>query len=325
MQAVVFRNPGDPSVLELADVPQPEPGPQELLVRNFATALNRADLLQRRGLYPPPHGASDILGLEFAGEVAEVGTSVGGFTRGDRVFGLVAGGAYAEFLTVDHRLAVPIPDNLSFDAAAAVPEAFLVANDAMFDLGRLQRGDSVLVHAAASGVGTAVLQLAKARDIRAVATAGTPKKIARCLELGAVRAVHYRDEDFVAAAREATEGAGVHAVIDLVGASHFERNLRSLRTLGRLVVVGLVGGHKVEADLGVLLRKRLTVIGTVLRGRSLEEKIAVTGSFVQNVLPLLQDGTVQPVVDCVFPLEDVRQAHERMEANLNTGKIILRM
>ena len=325
MRAVVFRKSGGPEVLELVDVPTPVPGPGELLVRNFATALNRADLLQRRGLYPPPAGASDILGLEFAGEVASVGDGVTDVARGDRVFGLTSGGGYGEFLTVHQGLAVPIPDNLSYDAAAAVPEAFFVAHDAMFTLGELRNGDAAVVHAAASGVGTAALQLGRARGLKLVATAGSAEKLARCLELGAARAVSYHDADFSAAVQELTDGDGAHAIIDLVGARHWEANLASLRPCGRLVVVGLVSGHRVDLDLSLLLRRRLAVIGTVMRGRSLEEKIAVTDRCRREVLPLLEDGTLEPVIDRVLPIEEVRAAHERMEANRNVGKIVLRL
>jgi putative PIG3 family NAD(P)H quinone oxidoreductase len=325
MRAVLFRKPGGPEVLEVAEVPRPEPAPGEILVRNFATALNRADLLQRRGLYPPPPGASEILGLEFAGEVAAIGAGARAFRRGDRVFGLVAGGAYAEFLTVDERLGAPIPDSFSYDAAAAVPEAFLVAEDALFRLAGLARGDSVLIHAGASGVGTAAIQLAAARGVAVVATAGSAEKVARLKELGAARAVDYREDDFSLAVAEATGGRGVSAAIDLVGARHWPGTLHSLAAGGRLVVVGLVGGARVDLDLGLLLRKRLQVIGTTMRGRSLEEKAEVMERFRREVLPLLEAGRVKPVIDRVFPLEEARAAHERMEANRNIGKIILRL
>jgi putative PIG3 family NAD(P)H quinone oxidoreductase len=325
MRAVVVREPGGVEALEVVEMPRPQPAAGELLVRNFATALNRADLLQRRGLYPPPPGAPEIPGLEFAGEVAAVGEEVEGFRRGDGVFGLLAGGGYAEFLTVDQRLAVPLPETLSFDAAAAIPEAFYVAQEALFDFGKLRPGDAVLVHAGASGVGTAAIQLARARGVTSLATVGTDEKAARCLELGADRAVNYRRADFREALRDLTDGRGVDAILDLVGSRHWGANLESLKARGRLVVVGLVSGQQVALDLGLLLRKRIEVIGTVMRGRSLQEKIAVTQKFTEEVLPLLVAGTVKPVLDRVFPLEEVRQAHEHMEANRNVGKIVLRM
>jgi len=325
MRAVVCRKPGGVEVLEIVDIPRPQPGATDLLVRNFATALNRADLLQRRGLYPPPPGDSEVLGLEFAGEVAETGGDVRGFKRGDRVFGLVGGGGYGEFLTVHHGMAVPIPDNFSYEVAAAVPEAFYTANESLFTLGRLEGNEVALVHAAASGVGTAAVQLAAACGATVIATAGTAEKVEEARRLGATRAVNYREEDFVAVVKSLTSGKGVHIILDLVGAKYWERNLSCLQEGGRLLVVGFVGGARVNADLGVILRKRIAVIGTALRSRSVADKIAITQRFVDNVLPLLKRSEVKPVVDSVFPLEDVRAAHERMEANKNTGKIILRL
>ena len=320
-------------MLELVDAPDPEPGPGQLLVRVFATALNRADLLQRRGLYPPPPGEPDILGLEFAGEIARVGDGVEEFARGDRVFGLCGGGAYADFLVVDQRMAVPIPDTLSFDAAAAVPEAFFTAHEALFVLAGLRGGESALVHAGASGVGTAAIQLARRCGARVFTTAGSEAKLARCRDLGAERAIAYRDEDFAAVVTEIADGsgsapsgvAGVDVILDPVGASYWDRNIRSLRPGGRLVLIGLLGGRQVEVDLARLLMHRISVLSTVLRSRSLEEKIALTDRFRADVLPALEAGELVPVIDSVLPIEDVRDAHEHMEANANIGKIILRL
>jgi putative PIG3 family NAD(P)H quinone oxidoreductase len=325
MRAVLVKQPGGVEALELCELPQPRPGPREVLVRNFATALNRADLLQRRGLYPPPPGDSEVLGLEFAGEVAECGSDAKLYRRGDRVFGLTGGGGYGEFLCADERLAVPIPDNLSYDAAAAVPEVFYTAHETLFTLGGLAAGQCLLVHAGASGVGTAAIQLARAAGARTFATAGSPEKLRLCVELGAERALNYREGDFAPAVLELTGNRGVDVVLDLVGAKYWEQNLRSLRDGGRLLVVGLLGGAKVTADLWLLLRRRLHVIGSALRGRSLEDKIALTRRFREQVLPLIERGEVRPVIDRVFPLDEVRQAHERMEANLNLGKIVLRL
>ena len=325
MRCVTVREPGGPEVLEIADVLEPAAGRGQLLVRNFAAGLNRADLLQRRGLYPPPAGESDILGLEFAGEVAAAGDGVEGFTRGDRVFGLCAGGAYADFLVVDARLAVEIPSNMSYESAAAVPEAFYTAEDALFSLGRLEEGQVVLVHAGASGVGTAAIQLATAAGARVIATAGTAEKTAACRELGAVAAVNYREGDFADVVAEETGGKGVDLVLDLVGACYWDRNIASLATGGCLVLLGLVGWMKAEVDLAAVLKRRLRIIGSVMRSRSIEEKAAVTGRFRERTLPLLESGGLKAVVDTILPIEDVRQAHERMEENLNTGKIILRL
>jgi putative PIG3 family NAD(P)H quinone oxidoreductase len=318
------KEPGGPDVLEIVDLPEPGPGTGQLLVRNFAAGLNRADLLQRRGLYPPPAGESDILGLEFAGEVAAVGEGVEGFSRGDRVFGLCGGGAYAEFLVVDARLAVSIPSNMSYESAAAAPEAFYTAEDGLFSLGGLKEGQTVLVHAGASGVGTAAIQLAVAAGARVIATAGTAEKAAACEELGA-DGVNYREKDFAEAVAGLTAGEGVDLVLDLVGASYWDRNIASLRSGGRMVLLGLLGGASAEVNLGAVLSKRLSIIGSVMRSRSTEEKAEVTARFRERTLPLLESGELKTVVDSILPLEDVRQAHERMEENLNTGKIILRL
>lgn len=325
MKAVHCREPGGAEVLEIVEIPRPTIAPSHVLVRNFATALNRADILQRRGLYPPPPGDSDILGLEFAGEVAEVGSSVRELKVGDRVFGLTGSGGYAEFLPVHEALCLPIPDNLPYDLAAAVPEAFYTAHDAIFTLGKLQAGETLLVHAGASGVGTAAIQLGCAFGAQVFATAGSAEKVKLCTELGAVKAVNYREEDFAAALLQSMDAPIVDVVLDLVGASHWEGNLRCLRLHGRLLVVGLLAGTKVEVDLGVILRKRLRVLGTTLRSRTLAEKVAVTRAFAADALSRLAAGELRPILDRVYPLEEVSQAHERMEQNLNLGKIVLRM
>ena len=306
-------------------MPDLAPGPNDLLVRNFATALNRADTLQRRGLYPPPEGESEILGLEFAGEVASVGKDVREFRRGDRVFGLIGGGGYADQVVVDRRMAVPIPDNLSYDAAAAVPEVFYTAQENLFTLGGLRRGQRVLIHAGASGVGTASIQLARTAGASILTTAGSTEKLECCTSLGAERAINYREEDFEEVVREETDGEGVDVILDLVGAKYWERNLRCLRPGGRLLVVGLVGGVEVAADLSHILRRRIQVIGSAMRGRSFDDKVAITRRFCDDVLPLLEKGELRPVLDRVYALEEVREAHERMEQNLNTGKIVLRL
>ena len=325
MKAVICRQSGGVEVLEIAEIPAPEPGPDEILVRNFATALNRADLLQRRGLYPPPPGESAILGLEFAGEVAGVGNSVEGYSIGDRVFGLVGGGAYAEFLAVNRGLVVAIPDHLSYDAAAAIPEAFYTAQEALFELGALRVGQTLLVHAGASGVGTAAIQLARFIGATVIATAGSAEKARMCEELGATRAVNYREEDFAEVVRDLSSGVGVDVVLDLVGAKYWDRNLESLRVGGRYLVIGLVGGSKVHVDLGTVLKRRLQILGSAMRGRSLEAKIVITARFVSELLPQFEAGALRPVLDRIFPLDEVRAAHGRMEANLNLGKIVLRL
>lgn len=324
MKAVTCRQPGGVDVLEIVDLPVPEPAPGEVLVRNFATALNRADLLQRRGLYPPPPGASDILGLEFAGEVARAGSAAGELSVGDRVFGLVGGGAYAEYLAVPKELLVAIPDRLSYDAAAAVPEAFFTAQETLCELASLEANQTVLIHAGASGVGSAAIQLARLIGAAVIATAGSAEKVKLCEELGATRAVNYREEHFLDAVREVSpEGADV--LLDLVGAGNWERNLKSLREGGKYLVVGLVSGSRVEVDLGVILKRRLQILGTAMRGRPLAEKVAITRRFARDLLPRFESGELRPVLDRVFTLDEVRAAHDRMEANLNRGKIVLRL
>jgi NADPH:quinone reductase-like Zn-dependent oxidoreductase len=297
MRCVNVKEPGGPDVLEIVDLPKPGPDAGQLLVRNFSAGLNRADLLQRRGLYPPPAGESDILGLEFTGEVAAVGES----------------------------LAVSIPSNMSYESAAAAPEAFYTAEDGLFSLGGLEEGQTVLVHAGASGVGTAAIQLATAAGARVIATAGTAEKAATCEELGAAAGVNYRERDFAEAVVGLTGAEGVDLVLDLVGASYWDRNIDCLRVGGRMVLLGLLGGARAEVNLGAVLSKRLSIIGSVLRGRSVEEKAEVTARFRERTLPLLESGELKTVVDSILPFEDVRQAHERMEENLNTGKIILRL
>jgi putative PIG3 family NAD(P)H quinone oxidoreductase len=323
MRAITFTTPGGPEVLQLTEVPDPTPRPEQLLVRVRATALNRADTLQRRGQYPPPLGESDILGLELAGEVQAVGTMTQGFRVGDRVFGLVGGGGYAEKAVIDYRMAMPIPASWSFVEAAAVPEVFFTANETLFTLGQLAPGETVLIHAGASGVGTAGIQMARYIGARVFATAGTPEKVERITALGAEVGINYRTEDFAARVRELTTRAGVELIQDFIGAAYWQRNLQCLKVGGRLVLVGLMGGAKVEADLGLILRQRLHIIGSVLRSQSLESKIAITQRFRERWLPLLTQGHIRPIIDTSFPLAEAAAAHKYMEDNRNVGKIML--
>ncbi len=325
MLAVRIREPGGVEALELVEVPAPRIRPDQILVRNYATALNRDDLLQRRGAYPAPPGESAIPGLEFAGEVAEVGARVRGFRIGDRVFGLVGGGACAEFVAVDPALALPISDRMSFEAAAAIPEAFSTANESLFTVAGLKRGEVVLIHAGASGVGSAAIQLARARGAKVLATVGSQGKADRCRELGASVVVRDREEDFAEFALAETDGRGVDVILDLVGATYWDRNLESIAPGGRWILVGLMGGSRVAVDLSRLLAKRLRIAGVSLRFLPLEEKAAAVERLRRDVLPLLERGEVQPVIDSVWPIEEVREAHARMEANLNVGKIVLRL
>jgi putative PIG3 family NAD(P)H quinone oxidoreductase len=322
MRAIVVSSPGGPEVLQVAELPAPVPGEREVVIDVRATALNRADLLQRRGLYPPPPGASNVLGLECAGVVSALGSGTTAAQVGDRVMALLPGGGYAERVVVHEQLLLPVPPTFSFEQAAAVPEAFLTANEALFSLGATLPGQWVLVHAAASGVGTAAVQLARAVGARVIATTSAAK-VARVQALGPERVVARDDEDFVAVARELTGGRGVDVIVDLVGAAYFAKHAECLAPLGRHVVVGLVGGAKAEIDLGRLLARRHALLGLVMRTRSVPEKIAVVERFRRQWLHRLVDGTLAPVVDRVFSLEQAALAHARMEANENFGKIVL--
>jgi len=323
MQAITMSAPGGPEVLRLTTVPDPTPAAEQILVRVRATALNRADVMQRMGQYPPPPGESSILGLELAGEVEAVGAAVNDIAPGDRVFGLVGSGGYAEKAVIDARMAMPIPSGWSFAQAAAVPEVFFTAQETLFTLGGLQEGETVLIHAAASGVGTAGIQMARETGARIFVTAGSAEKIQRCIELGATSWCNYKAQDFAEWVKEVTKGQGVYVIEDFIGAAYWERNLRSLKTGGRLVLVGLMGGVKIEANLGLLMTKRLQIFGSVLRSRPLADKIAITRSFRSKWLPLLAAGRIKPIVDRVFPLAQVADAHRYMEENRNFGKIIL--
>ena len=324
MRAAVITEPGGPEVLKIMEVDDPIPGPEDVLIDVKATALNRADMLQRQGGYPAPPGSpSDIPGLEFAGIVLEAGERVMGMAKGDRVCGLLGGGGYASRTVTHHRMAIPIPDGWDFVQAAATPEVFFTAYDALFNRGNLQMGERVLVHAAGSGVGTAAIQLAHHAGAFVFGTAGSAKKLAGAAELGLDVGINYHDQDFAAVIKEHTAGAGVDVLIDFIGGPYWDQNIASMAILGRLVEVGLMGGGRVEVDLGQLMAKRLQVTGTGLRSRSIEEKLAVTAQFKRHVLPHLASGSIKPVVDRTFPLEEAAEAHRYMETNANFGKIVL--
>jgi putative PIG3 family NAD(P)H quinone oxidoreductase len=307
----------------LTTVADPTPTAEQILVRVRATALNRADTLQRAGNYPPPPGESDILGLELAGEVEAVGSGVTGIKPGDRVCALVGSGGYAEKAVFDARMAIPIPAGWSFVQAAAVPEVFFTAQETMFTLGNLKAGETVLIHAAASGVGTAGIQMARETGAKILVTAGSAEKIERCLELGASAGCNYKEQDFANWVKEVTNGQGVDLIEDFIGAAYWSKNLQSLKIGGRLVLVGLMGGVKVDTNLQLIMAKRLQIFGSVLRARSLAEKIDITQRFKQNWLPLLTSGRIKPIVDRVFPLAQAADAHRYMEENRNFGKIVL--
>ncbi|MDB4950720.1 MAG: putative quinone oxidoreductase, family [Gemmatimonadetes bacterium] len=324
MRAIVITRPGGPEVLSLEDRPVPDPGPGEIRVRVHASALNRADLLQRRGAYPAPPGvAADVPGLEYAGEVDAVGEGAGLWAVGNRVMGIVGGGGHAEYLVVHEREAIRIPQNLSIEEAAAIPEAFLTAYDALFPQLDVTMGERVLVHAVGSGVGTAAAQLLRAAGAMVIGTSRTAAKLERAAELGVEVGIDTSREDLAEVVNQATYGSGVHAVLDLVGGKLMEASLRVLAMRGRLIVVGTTAGSKAEIDLGLVLRRRIHIIGTVLRTRPLEEKIALARDFSKTVLPLLSSGRVKPVVDSSFHFTDVAEAHRRMESNGTFGKIVL--
>lgn len=323
MRAVLVEAPGGADQLRLGEAPRPEPGAGELRVRVRATALNRADLLQRQGQYPPPPGASEILGLEAAGVIEAVGEGVDAGRVGARVMALLPGGGYAEYVTVPARMAMPIPENLTFEEAAAVPEVFLTAYQALHWLGAVEAGQRVLVHAGASGVGTAAIQLARAAGATVYVTASAPKHDA-CLALGAEAAIDYRTEDFAERIADLTGGAGVHVILDFIGASYFEQNITALGTDGRLVLLAMMGGTTVdEVNLAHLFRKRIHLITTTLRSRSVAYKIRLTEAFAVDALPRFQTGALHPVIDSVRDWTEVREAHRHMEANRNVGKIVL--
>ena len=326
MKAVYIKEFGGAENLEIREVEDPPPPKNsEVVVRVRAAALNRADLLQRKGLYPAPSGFSErILGLEFAGEVAEIGANVKNFKIGERVFGITAGGAQAELTTTDESVLAHIPENLSLTEAAAVPEAFITAHDAIFTNGNLSAGETLLIHAVGSGVGLAALQLAKARNIRVCGTSRTADKLEKCREFGLDEAILANDAaDLAAVIKEKTNGAGVDVILDLVGAKYFAANVESLALKGRIVFVGTTGGAQTELNISRIMAKRATLIGTVLRSRPTAEKAAATQRFVREVLPLLTDRCIKPNVDKVFKAAEVRQAHEYLESNDSFGKVIL--
>jgi putative PIG3 family NAD(P)H quinone oxidoreductase len=329
MKAVWIREFGGAENLEVREIADlPAPAADRVLIRVKAAALNRADLLQRRGLYPAPKGfPQEIPGLEFAGEIAAIGDAVENLKVGQRVFGITAGAAQAEFVSAPENTLLEIPANLNFTEAAAVPEAFITAHDALFTQGELTIGERVGIHAVGSGVGLAAVQLARAAGAQTMGTARTESKLDAAQEFGLDEGVLVSEDSqaFVAAVCEWTRDAGIHIILDLVGASLFQANLEALAPRGRLLLVGSLGGSRAEMDWGLVMRKRLRLMGTVLRARSREEKARAVRLFAAQVVPLLERQTVRPVIDSVFDLTDVWRAHERMESNESFGKIVLRI
>lgn len=323
MKAIVITKPGDSGVLEERDVETLAPGPNEIRVRVRASALNRADVSQRRGSYPAPPGVpADIPGLEYSGEVESIGENVTRWKIGDGVMGLVGGGAHAELVCTHEREAMRIPQRLSFEDAAALPEAFMTAYDAIFAQLGLQVGQRLLIHAAGSGVGTAAIQLAKRAGLFTIGTSRSASKLERATPLGLDASVVAAGDDWPELVLELFP-MGVDAVLDLVGASYLAGNMKVLVSRGRIMQVGLTGGRQTEIQLGLLMQKRLALIGTVLRSRTSEEKIALAEEFADRVLPSFEDGSLVPVIHCVIPFSEVRRAHDLMESNDTFGKIVL--
>lgn len=324
MRAVVITRPGGPEVLEVHDVEMPEPVADYVRVRIHAAGLNRADLLQRAGGYPAPPGSpANIPGLEFAGEVDAVGPLVRMWKPGQRVMGLAGGGGQAEYIVIHEGLLVEIPENLDYVQAAGIPEVFITAYDALFTQGRVEMGERVLIHSAGSGVGTAAIQLAHVAGAITFGTSRSPHKLKRAKSLGLD--VGLSDQNFAMEISRLTDSAGVHVVIDLVGAPYLAQNLDALALWGRLVVISIMGGAQANLNLGLIMSKRLSIRGSTLRTRTLEEKLEATRRFAKHVLPLLANGKVKPIIEQVFPLEGIIKAHVAMGENRNFGKLIVSM
>ena len=325
MKAIVFDAPGNEDVLRIGEAPPPLLGPEDIRIDVRATAVNRADLLQRQGMYPPPPSASPILGLECAGEVIEVGSGAAGWRVGDRAMALLAGGGYAQEAVVHHGSAMHVPPAMSFEEAGAFPEVFLTAFLNLFVLGEIKPDGAALVHGGGSGVGTASIILLREAGVRCLITAGSDEKCRRCRELGAGVAINYRAGDFAAQVREATGGRGVNVVLDSIGGKYLASNLDCLAVDGRLVIIGLIGGAKAEISLAALLLRRLRVIGSTLRARPAQDKAEIVSQFVQRFGAALNAGRITPVIDRVLPLEQAAEAHRVVQSSVHFGKVVLRV
>jgi NADPH2:quinone reductase len=323
MICIEIAEPGGPEVLRAVERPDPTPAPGEVLIQVAAAGVNRPDVMQRRGAYPPPPGASDIPGLEVAGTIAALGSGVEQWHVGDRVCALLAGGGYASMCVAPAPQCLPVPATLDLEAAAAIPETFFTVWTNVFDRGHLEAGESALFHGGSSGIGTTAIQLAKARGATVFVTAGSDEKCRACEALGATRAINYRSEDFVAAVRDLTSGRGVDLVLDIMGGSYLQRNLSALATDGRLVQIGLMGGESASIDLRRVLGRRLTITGSTLRPRTVQEKGEIAAALLQQVWPLLERGVVRPIIHRTFPLVEAAAAHRLMESSEHIGKIVL--
>ena len=325
MKAIVVDTPGAEDVLKIGEAPSPILGPEDIRIRVRATAVNRADLLQRQGMYPPPPGTSPIIGLECAGDVVEVGRAVRGWNVGERAMALLPGGGYAEEAVVHYGSAMHVPAALSFEEAGALPEVFLTSFLNIFMLGEIPAGGAALVHGGGSGVGTAAITLLKAAGMRALVTAGSDEKCQRCRAHGADVAINYRASDFAPQVREATGGTGVNVVLDSIGGKYLAANLECLALDGRLVIIGLIGGAKADINLAMLLLRRLQVIGSTLRTRSAADKAAIVSQFVERFGDALNAGRIKPVIDRVLPLEQAAEAHRVVQSSVHFGKVVLRV
>jgi putative PIG3 family NAD(P)H quinone oxidoreductase len=323
MTAIEIREPGEPDVLVPVERPRPVAATGEVLIKVAAAGVNRPDVMQRRGKYPPPPGASDIPGLEIAGTIETIGPDVTGWRVGDAVCALVSGGGYAEYCVAPSPQCLPLPRGFEMTAAAAIPETFFTVWTNVFERGRLEAGESILIHGGSSGIGTTAIQLARARGARVFATAGSPAKCAACERIGAEHAIDYHQADFVAAVRALTGGRGVDVVLDMVGGDYFPRNIESLAMEGRLVEIATQRGAKAEINIMTIMQRRLTITGSTLRPRSVAEKGAVAAAVHQHVWPLLESGAVKPIVYATFPLQRASEAHRVMEAGEHIGKLVL--
>ncbi len=323
MRAIEIKEAGGPEMLVMVERPTPEPGANEVLVHVAAAGVNRPDVLQRKGMYPPPPGASDLPGLEVSGTIARVGPGVTTWRQGDQVCGLVSGGGYAEYCIVPAPQCLPLPRGVDLVHAAAIPETTFTVWTNVFERGRLAAGESILIHGGSSGIGTTAIQLAKARGAQVFATAGSADKCRACEQLGAERAFNYRDTDFVAAVKEATNGRGVDVILDMVGGDYLQRNVEALAIEGRLVMIGRQRGMKSELDIMPILRKRLTLTGSTLRTRSVAEKGALAAAVHEHVWPLFAAGRVRVIVHQTFPLAQASDAHRLMEESSHIGKLVL--
>jgi putative PIG3 family NAD(P)H quinone oxidoreductase len=323
MRAVIITEPGGPEVLQWEEVPDPVPGPGEVLIDVAAAGVNRADLLQRQGLYPPPPGAPHYPGMEVSGRIESVGDGVTGWQPGDEVCALMAGGGYAEKVAVPAGQVLPIPTGLTVKDAAALPETTCTVYSNLVLVGGLRAGNTMLVHGGASGIGTTAIQLGKALGARVICTAGSPAKLDRCRELGADVAISYRDEDFVEVVKDVTDGHGADVILDIMGASYLARNLAALATEGRLVIIGRQGGNRAELDLGLLQSKRASIHATTLRNQPAAEKSAIVTAVIDQVWPLVSAGTVTPVIHELVPMAEAAKAHRLLEEGGHTGKVLL--